>query len=245
MARSSEAICLVAFAREDQRQRDGAVEQVRAARLAGSLRRARHVEHVVEQLESEPDPPGELAERAASPAVPSDRHQRAEPAGGLEQRRGLQSAALEIALDRDVRRVRVLALQQLAGGERRARVGEGAAAARGPVAGQLGKRAREEQVACGDRRLTSRFGRHRGPPAAQLSAVDQVVVDERGRVHELDGHSGAHQALLALGVPPPGPPADSAASTTSSGRSRLPPAAIVALHARQAALPASAVTFSR
>ena len=39
----------------DQRQRDGAVEQVGAARLAGALRRAGDVEDVVEQLEGEAD----------------------------------------------------------------------------------------------------------------------------------------------------------------------------------------------
>ena len=53
----------VAFAREDQRQRDGAVEQIRATRLAGALDGAGDVEHVVEDLESQPDPPGEEAER--------------------------------------------------------------------------------------------------------------------------------------------------------------------------------------
>ena len=46
-----------------KRQRDRAVEQVRAARLAGALDRARDVEHVVEHLEGEADAAGERAER--------------------------------------------------------------------------------------------------------------------------------------------------------------------------------------
>jgi len=33
-------------------------------------------------------------------------------------------------------------------------------------------------------------------PAAQASAVDEVVVHERGRVHQLDRHGGAHEPLL-------------------------------------------------
>ena len=52
----------VALARQDQRQRDGAVEQVGAAVLAGPLGRARDVEHVVEHLEREPDPAAEAPE---------------------------------------------------------------------------------------------------------------------------------------------------------------------------------------
>ena len=53
----------VALAREDQRQRDGAVEQVRSARLAGALDRPGYIQHVIQDLESQPDPPGEGAER--------------------------------------------------------------------------------------------------------------------------------------------------------------------------------------
>ena len=52
-----------------KRQRDGAVEQVRAARLAGALDRARDVEHVVEHLKGEPDAAGERAERVRQDAA--------------------------------------------------------------------------------------------------------------------------------------------------------------------------------
>ena len=64
----------VALARQDQRQRDRAVEQVGAARLAGALDRARHVEHVVEDLERDADPAAELRRarrRRAAPGAPS------------------------------------------------------------------------------------------------------------------------------------------------------------------------------
>ena len=53
----------LALAGEDQRQRDGAVEQVGAPRLARALDRPGDVEHVVEQLEGEADAAGERAER--------------------------------------------------------------------------------------------------------------------------------------------------------------------------------------
>ena len=59
------------------------------------------------------------------------------------------------------------------------------------------------------------------PPAAQRGGVEDVVVDERRRVHELDRDGGAHERARRGASAP-------AASSTSSGRSRLPPAAIVA-----------------
>ncbi len=45
----------ISLAGDDQRQRHGPVEQVGTLRLAGALRRTGDVEHVVEQLEREPD----------------------------------------------------------------------------------------------------------------------------------------------------------------------------------------------
>jgi hypothetical protein len=80
---------VIALARQDQRERDRAVEQVGSAVLAGPLGRAGDVEHVVEQLEREPDPAPELAEHVRRPAA----LERAEPARGLEQPRGLEVAA--------------------------------------------------------------------------------------------------------------------------------------------------------
>ena len=58
----------------------------------------RHVEHVVEQLEREPDPVAEAAERLRRELAPP-RGERPEPAGGGEQARGLQLAAMQVALD--------------------------------------------------------------------------------------------------------------------------------------------------
>ena len=110
------------------------------------------------------------------------------------------SQRLQIALDRDVRGVGVLALQQLAGRQRGAGVRERPQLHRVIVARQLGKGPREEQIAGGDRRAAARRGGDRGAPAAQLSAVDEVVVHERRRVHQLDRDGGAREALLALGA---------------------------------------------
>ena len=90
----------VALAGEDERQRHRAVQQVRAAVLARPLGRSRDVEHVVEQLEGEPDPAPERAERLGVAAA----LQRAQRARRLEQPGGLEVAAAQVALARDVRR---------------------------------------------------------------------------------------------------------------------------------------------
>ncbi len=142
---------------------------------------------------------------SASALEPPQRVSAPEPARGLEQRRGLQLAAPQVALDRDVRRVGVLALQQLAFGERRARLRERAQLRRVLVARELGERPREQQVAGRDGDLAPGYRRDRRMAAAQLRAVDQVVVHERRRVHELDRDSRAHEPLLAVGASPAAP----------------------------------------
>jgi hypothetical protein len=127
-----------------------------------------------------------------------DRRERPQAARGLEQRRRLQLAAPQIALDRDVGGVCILALQQLAGCERRARVRERAQLRGVLVARQLGERAREEQIPGRDCDLASGHGRHRGAPTPQPRTVDQVVVDERRRVDELHSDGRSHEPCLAL-----------------------------------------------
>ncbi len=138
---------------------------------------------------------------SARAALAIVRDQRPQAARGLEQRGRLQLAAAQVALDRDARGVGVLALQQLARGERRAGVRERAQLGRVAVARELGEGAREEQVAGRDRGLASGGRDDRGASAPQLGPVDHVVVDERRGVHELDRRRRAHQGLL-LARPP-------------------------------------------
>ena len=74
------------------------------------------VEHVVEDLEGQADAAAELAQRAGVDRAVA--LQRAEDARSLEQPRGLQLAAAQVALQRDRRVPRVGALQQLAARQR-------------------------------------------------------------------------------------------------------------------------------
>ena len=180
--------------------------------------RARHVEDVVEQLEREPDAAPEAAEQLDRPAA----LERPELARGLEQARRLEVAAGEVALARRRRVPRVGALHQLALGERRGGGGQHPDLVGAAVGGELGERAREQQVAGGGRHRAAGDGDDGRAAAAQVRAVEDVVVDERGRVDELDGDRGAQQAGP---TPSAGGPA---ATNTSSGRRRLPPAEIVA-----------------
>ena len=176
-------------------KRDGAVEQVGAAVLAGPLGRAGDVEHVVEQLEREADAAPEAAQHV-------DRRgalQRAQLARRLEQARGLEVAAVLVALARDTHVPRVLALQQLSLGERGRRAGEHADRLRASVAGQLGERAREEQIAGGGGDRPPGGGHDGRPAATQVGTVEHVVVHERRRVDELDRHHRSQHALGPLG----------------------------------------------
>ena len=99
-----------------------------------------------------------------------------------------------------MRRIGVLALQQLAFGQRRAGIGQGTQLGVVAIARELGKRAREQQVACRDRELAARCRSDRRATPAQLGPVDHIVVHERCRVDELDRHGRAHEALLSLEI---------------------------------------------
>ena len=77
-------------------------------------------------------------------------------------------------------------LERLAAGKRQ---GCGREEAHGLVVarvGELGERAREEIVTCGPRGAGAVRRPGGGPAATVLGPVDQIVVDERCRVDELD-----------------------------------------------------------
>ena len=223
-ARSNVGELGVALAREDQRQRDGAVEQVGAARLAGALDRAGDVEHVVEQLEGQADPARERAERVGRarraargrPARPAGRPPRTAPRSSA--RSGADSARPRRAPRRRPR----------------------AAAARLRRAPSWRPRAR----AAGSRRRCARArrtrartaGRRSRSPASRPAAAATVGWPRRSWAPSITSSwtsvaectsstaTAARTSLSSPRRPSPGPPADSAASTTSSGRRRLPPA---------------------
>ena len=136
--------------------------------------------------------------------------ERPEAARRLEQRGGLQLAAAQVALDRHVRRVGVLALQQLAARPAPSwRPTARAAAPTSLVARELGERAREQQIPGGDRHLAA--GRRR-PPWGARGAAARRRSGRRGR---------ASPSARARRRPPRAPSVASPAASPA-GRRRTP-----------------------
>ena len=202
----------VRCSRVDERQGHGPVEQVGAARLAGPLRRARRRRGrrraAGRRGRSRP-----RRRRAASSSRPH-------PAGALEQRRGLQPAALEVALlARSRCRRRPGAGRAPPSASATEAAGEQLDRARVPRLGEQREGARKEQVADRGGAVAARLGDDGRAAAAQVGIVEDVVVDQGRHVDQLDRGGAADLRL------PPGSPAQSRASI---GRSRLPPASSVA-----------------
>jgi hypothetical protein len=117
-------------------------------------------------------------------------------AGCVEQLGRLELAPLEVTLDGDVRPPGVLALEQLPARQRRAGLGKRLNLLRAAVAGELGERSREEQVACGGGGGAPGAGDDRGSAAPERRAVQDVVVHKGRGMDELDGR---RRPLRALG----------------------------------------------
>ena len=122
----------------------------------------------------------------------AERAARAQRARGLEELPGLQRAALEVGRDRRVRVVALPALQRLAAREAETGVGEHGDGTAVALGGELREGGGEEIVAGRARRLVAVRGPHRRVSPADGRAVDQVVVDQRRQVHELDCDSRSH-----------------------------------------------------
>ena len=90
-------------------------------------------------------------------------------------------------------------LQRLASREREAGVRENGDRCAVAGLGELGEGAGEEVVAGSTRGVGPVSRPRRGPPAPHARAVDQVVVDERRLVNELDRDTGGEQGRRRLG----------------------------------------------
>ena len=186
----------VALAGEDQRQRHRAVEQVGAARLAGALRRAADVEHVVEQLEREAD----LARRrsgaarllAALPAQArrSRRRTRTGARSSAGSARGSARSPIDVSKASwrwasSPRASATEAAPSRADGALASRVGGELARTRARTAGRRPRCARRGP-GCGDHRRAA-------PP--QRGRVEDVVVDQGRHVDQLDRRRGPDRRL--------------------------------------------------
>ena len=132
-----------------------------------------------------------------SPNVPSVAA-RAERAGSLEELPRLERAALEVGLDGRVGVVQLAPLHRFAAGEAEARIREHRDGVDVALGGELGEGPREEVVAGRARGIGAVLGPGRRPAAPDCGAVDQVVVDERRHVHELDRDTGRDRRCRVL-----------------------------------------------
>ena len=131
----------------------------------------------------------------AIPSEPAEgRVAAAEDARGREQRAGLQRAALEVRVDGRLGIVPLAALHRLAAGERERRVGEDddLLADRRAAASTAKARAKRWSPAAFAASAPCAV-QAAARPRRKCGAVDDVVVDQRGHVHELDGHALGHR----------------------------------------------------
>jgi hypothetical protein len=183
--------------RQDEGQGHRPVEQVGAARLACALGRTRDVEHVVEHLECHAEALAEAPQRPGELGPPAE--QGTKPARRLEQARRLEPAALEVSLGSHVLAPGIGPLHQLAAREGGRGCGERRHRGLAAGGGQLGERAREQQVAGSRRGGAASIGEDGRPSAAQLGGVQHVIVHERGHVQQLHRRPRGHQLFGRLG----------------------------------------------
>src|SRR5204862_3593926 len=143
---------------EDQGERHGAVEQIGATSLPGSLGRPRDVQDVVEELECQADLAAERLEGADGVGARrgtigtregAERHPAgsavdvasdpADHARALEEPRGLELAALHVPLGRDRKIEGIPALGQLSQGKGYGRPGQELDLPLAPVPSELGE----------------------------------------------------------------------------------------------------------
>src|SRR6185436_15900787 len=179
---------IVAARGEDEWKRRRAVAQIDALHLPRRVEVAAAVEDVVCDLESDAEREPEASETRAVRAA-------SEQAGSLEELPGLQGAAREVLVHRGLGPEGLAPLHRLAAREGERRIGEDRHRLCVTGLRELRESAREEVVARRPGRCLAVLGPDRRAPAAQVGAVEKVVVDERRHVHELDRRSTGDGAL--------------------------------------------------
>ena len=199
---------------EDQRQRDRAVQQVGAAGLAGALGRSRHVEHVVEQLEGQPDLLAEAPERDR----PAQGDRRTARPAGRTPRTGSPSSAGS---------ARGSAPGSRPSRQASARCISSPRASADEALGQRADRIRARRSRPARRRRARRAGRRWPWPPARPPSAKTV-----GRPRRRDARSSTSSCTsvamcsssTAAAAETSRPSPSFAQRKTSIGRSRLPPA---------------------
>ncbi len=192
--------------RGDQRQGDGAVEQVGAARLAGPLGRPGDVEDVVEQLEGEADlwPKDDLALGFSRRHAQRRRHRRAAPqiGRGIRAGRRTRRASPSSAGSAPGSAARQIAMSKASprwASSPRASATEASAsssiARTSPASREQREGAREEQVTGGNCARRDPRWRRRSDGRAAAAPVEDIIVDQGRHVDQLDRGRRADRRL--------------------------------------------------
>src|SRR5215213_7935302 len=188
-------LCIPFAQAEDDRQRHGALDEVRADALAHKPRLADEVHYVVRHLEGYAQSLAVAGERVylheREPAQCSAGHAR-----GLEETRGLFPYVFQVCLDFDPSPVRAVLLEFPRRPPNRG-ICEGTHKPRVPDPSQLRESLGEQVVPGGRRDLTPVSGGGGRLATPTLGPVHDIVVDQGGRVEYLYGGRRPEQVLLS------------------------------------------------
>ena len=123
---------------------------------------------------------------------------RADIAAGGQQRGGLRLDAAHVLIDGGVVAVSDGLLPNLTGANVHHRASQDGDDFRRVRERSLLIRFGEVEVADHDRRLVTKLGRNCRPAAPYLGTVDDIVMDERGRMRELNRNRGGRQPLQVI-----------------------------------------------
>ena len=186
---------------EDERQRELSLLEIREDRLAEVDFLRRVVEDVVLELKGDPERHSVLREPGAPGlarlAVRFRHEERRDLASAREQKGRLAAHDVEVTLEREVEQSAPLGADDLAFGHAQRHVGKEAQNAQIALFQSDLHGFHVEEIAEEDSQLVSPSAIYAWPAAAQLGIVDDVVVDQRRRVDELD-HRGVVHVALAL-----------------------------------------------
>ena len=200
----------------DERQRDLAFAQVAADRLAHRPRVAGEVEEIVHELERHAEVEAVLAQRLLAFVRDLAQHP-ADLAAAAEEVGGLAADDVEVLVLGDVGVAVLRQLVQLAFDHVQRDVAQHAHEVQRVVRQRQRHRLDVQVIAEQNRDVVAPARMHGQTPAPQIRVVDDVVVDQRRRVDELDDGGVEHRAIARCSPPAARP------SAARPDASRLPP----------------------
>ena len=201
----------------DERQRHLAFAQIAADRFADRRRIADEIQQIVHQLKRDPEVEAVLAQRLLTLAADVAEHA-ANLRAPTEQVRRLAPDDVEVLFLVDVRVAILGELIQLALDHLQRHVAQHADDLERVVRQGHRHRLDVQIVAEQHRDVVAPARMHRQAPAPQVGVVDDVVVDQRGRVDEFDDGGVQHRPIALIPAQPRGHQQHGGPDTLSAAR---------------------------